>query len=169
MSTFKSPSSVRILCWILTDPFDLDRRTFYVRDTWAKRCDKSLFMSSQWNDSFPTVGLNVSAGRNHIAMKAKASWIYIHEHHVNDFDYFVKGDPDTFVVVDNLKRYLATRDPEVPEFFGHRLFIRGPNVTYVSGGPGLVISRESLRRLVVAYNNTPGCITDGQGICVYIE
>jgi glycoprotein-N-acetylgalactosamine 3-beta-galactosyltransferase len=153
----------RILCWTLTDPFDLEKRTKYVRDTWAKRCDKMLFMSSARNDSFPTVGLNVTAGRNHIGAKAKAAWNYIYEHHREDADYFIKGDPDTYFVVDNLRRYLASRDPRVPEFFGHRLFITGPNVTYVSGGSGLVISRESLNRLIEAFQQTPDCLVDGQG------
>lgn len=159
----------RILCWVLTDPNDLERRTKYVRDTWARRCDKMLFMSSAHNDSFPTIGLNVTAGRNHIGAKAKAAWLYIYEHYRNDAEYFLKGDPDTYFVVDNLRRYLATRDPAVPEFFGHRLYLKGANVTYVSGGSGLVISRESLERLNYALIHTPTCIPDGQGQCVSSE
>ena len=53
----------RVLCWILTDPNDLEKRTRHVRDTWAKRCDVTLFMSSKRDDSFPTIGLNVPPGR----------------------------------------------------------------------------------------------------------
>ena len=157
--------SIRILCWIPTGISDLQRQAVYIRDTWAKRCDVTLFMSSQRNSSFPTVGLNVTDGRLHNAAKAKAAWTYVREHHINDADYFLKGQLDTYVVIDNLRRYLMTRNPDEPEYFGHRFYLYGTNVTYVSGGGGIVLSRESLVRLVEACTTMPqNCITDGPGI-----
>lgn len=163
-STQESAKPVKILCWILTDPADLNKRTAYVRDTWTKHCDIRLFMSSALDSQFPAVGLNVSAGRDHIAAKAKAAWKYVHTHYIDQADYFVKADPDTYVVIDNLRRYMASRrGPHVPEFFGHRFYLRPVNVTYVSGGSGLVLSQECLRRLMTAFNATPDCLPDGQG------
>ena len=43
---------MRVLCWILTDPDKLDKRAIHVKETWATHCDKTLYMSSQQNDTF---------------------------------------------------------------------------------------------------------------------
>ena len=107
-------------------------------------------MSSEQNDSFPTVGLKVSNGSKHLAEKTYEAWKYIHANHVDSADYFIKTDDDTFVVVENLKRYLYGRNPNEAEFFGHSLTrsYEGLNFTYSAGGPGEVLSGQALRILV---------------------
>ena len=150
----------------MCDPNDLDRRVIHVRDTWAKRCDVTLFMSSEKNDTFPTVGLNVPAGRSHIGIKSRSAWTYIYHNHFNDADYFYKADPDTYCIVENLREFLSHRDPNKPEYFGHHFKLPRRNFTYMSGGPGLAVSREALRRLVTqAFQLQPNCMPDGQGRC----
>ncbi|XP_013401137.1 glycoprotein-N-acetylgalactosamine 3-beta-galactosyltransferase 1 isoform X1 [Lingula anatina] len=168
----KGPPLPRVLCWLLTDPPDLDKRVIHVRDTWARRCDVTLFMSSMENKTFPTIGLRVPPGRGHIAKKAKAAWKYIYEHHLNDADFFIKADPDTYVIVENLKHYLTSRDPKRAEFYGHQFYpsdwefnadTRIKKSLYMSGGPGLVLSREAVRLLVTkAINSDPKCLQDGE-------
>ena len=157
----------RILCWIMTDPDRLDR-AIHVKETWAKHCDLALFMSSEQNDDFPTIGLKTETGKNHIGMKAKRAWVYLYSWHKKDYDYFVKTDEDSFLIVENLKQYLAKRDPEIPEFFGSRMYINVKNKTdiiYNSGGPGQVLSNKALRILVERAfgNKTHNCMPDGQG------
>ena len=156
----------RILCWVLTDS-DLAKKTEPVRETWTQRCDKAIFMSSRRNRNFPMIGLGGSSGRSHLATKSKAAWKYVYEHHVNDFDYFLKADTDTYVIVENLKAYLRSRDPTKAEYFGHRFSPKFLNYIYMSGGPGLVISREALRKTVTeAFTTLPDCAPDGTGIFV---
>ncbi|CAH1786604.1 unnamed protein product, partial [Owenia fusiformis] len=155
----------RILCWIMTSPGDLMRRTRHVQNTWARHCDIDLYMSSKENKSFPTIGLNVTEGRSHISMKAKASWTYIYHNYINKADYFVKVDPDSFLIVENLKMYLSRYNPDEPSFYGHVLNLRGnPFMKYMSGGSGLILSRESVRRLVtIGFKNFTKCMPDGEG------
>ena len=141
----------RILCWIMTGPRYLEGRTRHVRDTWARRCDTALFMSSVETD-FPTVGLNVSEGRDQLYWKTIRAFQYVHRHHLHRADWFLKADDDTFVVVENLRRLLAQRDTEQPLFLGRRF---SPFVAqgYMSGGAGYVLSREALRRYVTAFQS----------------
>ncbi|XP_059899244.1 glycoprotein-N-acetylgalactosamine 3-beta-galactosyltransferase 1 isoform X1 [Gadus macrocephalus] len=145
------PAQPRILCWIMTGPKYLEGRTRHVRDTWARHCDTALFMSSEETD-FPTVGLNVSEGRDQLYWKTIRAFQYVHRHHLDSADWFLKADDDTFVVVENLRRLLARQDTEQPLYLGRRFhpFVKQG---YMSGGAGYVLSREALRRYVAAFQS----------------
>ena len=138
----------------------------HVKATWAQYCDITLYMSSKTNHSFPTIGLNVPSGRSHIDTKSRKAWIYIHAHYLNAADYFVKADPDTFLVIHDLKLYLSKRNPDRPEYFGHRLKLRNRDLKYDSGGAGIVLRGEAVRRMVGIAFTRPGphCMPDGEGM-----
>ena len=140
--------------------------TWAVKLTWAKRCDVTLYISSETNPSFPTIGMNVPSGKNHISVKAKAAWKYIYEHHFYDADFFLKADPDTYVIVENMKMYLKTFDTSNAQYFGHSMpyMMEKRKYVYMSGGSGLVVSKEALHRLVTqAFTRTKDCMPDGEG------
>ena len=118
-------------------------------------------MSSEENKEFPAIGLNVSSGRNHIAEKSKAAWTYVYKNHRNDADFFMKADPDSYIAVENLKRYLANCDPDEPAIYGHNLYY-GKGVHYVAG-EAIVLGRESLIRLVTKGMLHRNCYLPGQG------
>ncbi|XP_046365597.2 glycoprotein-N-acetylgalactosamine 3-beta-galactosyltransferase 1-B-like [Haliotis rufescens] len=138
-------SRLRISCWIMTSPRNLEKRARFIQMTWAKRCDKVVFISSETNTTFPTVGLNVSEGRNHLTEKTLGGFRYIYEHHFDDCDWFFKADDDTYLVVENLRHFLADFDTNEPLYFGHH-FKAIIKQGYSSGGSGLVVSKEALRR-----------------------
>ena len=50
---------VRVLIWVMTGPQNLDEKAIHVKNTWGRRANTLLFMSSKGNSSFPTIGLNV--------------------------------------------------------------------------------------------------------------
>uniref|UniRef100_A0A672ZPB9 Glycoprotein-N-acetylgalactosamine 3-beta-galactosyltransferase 1 n=1 Tax=Sphaeramia orbicularis TaxID=375764 RepID=A0A672ZPB9_9TELE len=139
----------RILCWIMTGPKNLNTRTIHAKETWGKRCGKTLYMSSVKTD-FPTVGLNVSEGRQNLFWKTIRAFQYIHKHHLDEADWFLKADDDTFVIVENLRYVLSKYDPENPLYLGRRFapFIKQG---YMSGGAGYVLSKEALRRFVKGF------------------
>ncbi|XP_030377834.1 glycoprotein-N-acetylgalactosamine 3-beta-galactosyltransferase 1-like [Scaptodrosophila lebanonensis] len=139
---------VRILCFVLA--YSRSNMATHVKRTWGKRCDILLFMSSVSNKELPTVKLPVGEGRHNLFKKVRESFKYVYEHHINDADWFVKADDDTYMIVENLRYLLHPYSPEKPLYFGMRIrsMHGSKNYTYMSGGAGYVLSREAVRRLV---------------------
>ena len=132
----------RILCWIPTSPTNLAARAKSVKDTWGKRCDMLLFFSSKADSSFPAIGLNVEEGRDRLFNKTSASLRYIYQRHINDADWFLKADDDTYVIMENLRYFLSKLNPSDPHYIGRIFTTYGG---YNTGGAGYVFSRETLR------------------------
>jgi len=38
---------VRVLCWVMTSPSNIDKKAVHVKATWGKRCNILLFISSE--------------------------------------------------------------------------------------------------------------------------
>jgi len=135
----------RVLCWILTCSKNLQIRAKFVRQTWVKRCQKWIFVSDENNASFPTIGFGTKKGREHLAVKTMKAFDYIYKHHINDADWFLKADDDTYVIVENLRHLLSEYSPSEPIYFGYPFKVLVKQ-GYFSGGAGYVLSRAALER-----------------------
>nr|XP_046253444.1 glycoprotein-N-acetylgalactosamine 3-beta-galactosyltransferase 1-A [Scatophagus argus] len=141
---------VRVLCWVMTGPYNLQSRARHVRATWSRHCNVVVFMSSVEDPDFPTVGLGTKEGRDQLYWKTIRAFHYVYEHHANEADWFLKADDDTYVVVDNLRWILSNHTPEEPIYFGKR-FKPYTKQGYMSGGAGYVLSKEALKRFVEGF------------------
>ncbi|CAF4216312.1 unnamed protein product, partial [Rotaria sordida] len=121
----------RILCLIFTSANTLLTRARAVHETWASRCDKYYFICEiipknlthneiQLIKSMPIASINNTLpGYNHLTLKSRLSFHFAYEHHQNDFDWFVKADDDTYLIVENLKLFLSKQNKSEPITFGY--------------------------------------------------
>ena len=121
-----------------------------MRATWGKRCNKILLMSSIADDEVPTVKLKLGDGGDkysHLWGKTKSAFRYVYQNHFEEYDWFVKADDDTYMIIENLRYLLKDYNSSSPLYFG-RKFKPFVKQGYMSGGAGYVLSKEALRRLV---------------------
>lgn len=144
-------SKVRILCWIMTGPNNLETKAKHLKATWTRHCNIVLFMSSVTDDKFPTIGLDTKEGRDQLYWKTIKAFQYAHDNHLDEADWFLKADDDTYVIVDNLRFLLANYTPDQPIYFGKR-FKPYAKQGYMSGGAGYVLSKEALKRFVNGFS-----------------
>ncbi|XP_055389325.1 glycoprotein-N-acetylgalactosamine 3-beta-galactosyltransferase 1-like [Condylostylus longicornis] len=170
--TRKIFKEVKVLCWILTSPDNHIKRAQHVKKTWGKRCNKLIFVSSQDDTRIDAIGFNVTEGRDFLWDKTRAAFNHIYENYLDEYDWFLKADDDTYVIMENLRYLLASHDPNIPIYFGSKFQL--PGATYMSGGAGYVLSKEALKRLVeVAFENDQICRIDGlnedfeMGLCLH--
>ncbi|XP_046637105.1 glycoprotein-N-acetylgalactosamine 3-beta-galactosyltransferase 1-like [Daphnia pulicaria] len=135
---------VRLLCWISSTSRDKENS---IRETWGKRCDKLIFISNSQplGTANPTEGQS-EAGAGIARLFARTTLDVLkqlHDHYLNDSDWFLKADAATYVVVDQLKLMLSTHNPATP------CYMAGNNRNNSEIiGDAYVLSRESIRRLV---------------------
>uniref|UniRef100_A0A183SMX7 Reverse transcriptase domain-containing protein n=1 Tax=Schistocephalus solidus TaxID=70667 RepID=A0A183SMX7_SCHSO len=113
-------TKVRVYCFILTMPTSKEVKAVHVKATWASRFDKFVFISSEDDPSFPMLKAVDSESRKHLWLKTRFGVINAYRNHLNDFDFFMKADDDTYVIVENLRLLLSTKDPDVPILMGRR-------------------------------------------------
>lgn len=87
-------NEVRLLCWVMTTPANHKTRAVHIRNTWGKRCNKLLFMSTSVDVELGSVALPVKEGRDPLWDKTKNAFQYVYNHHFDDADWFLKADDD---------------------------------------------------------------------------
>jgi hypothetical protein len=124
-------SSPRILCLILTAPKNFLTRAKAVNATWASRCDRYFFVTEHAQETLTLGQLwfakqvpiapikNITGGYDHLTQKSTLAFFFAYENYLNDFDWFVKADDDTYLFVDHLKAFLSEQNCSEPVTFGY--------------------------------------------------
>lgn len=138
---------VKVLCWIMTGPKNHEAKARHVKETWGKRCNILLFMSTQEDPNLPSIALPVIEDRDNLWGKTKEAFKHIYKHYFDKADWFFKADDDTYAIMENMRFMLRNKNTSHPIYFGYR-FKPFVNQGYMSGGAGYVLSKEALRRFI---------------------
>jgi len=113
---------VRVCCLVHTKPINFDDKGRAIKTTWGSRCDGLFFISELSND---TKGLPIAPivdlkpGYEHLTQKSTLAFKYAYEQHFNAFDWFLKTDDDTYIIMENLKSFLSKKNTSQPVTFGY--------------------------------------------------
>ena len=121
----------RVLCLILTIPENLATRARAVNATWGARCDGYFFITElplhqltfdvlRLAQQLPIAPINnIKPGYLHLTQKTTLAFLFAYEHYAKEFDWFLKADDDTYVLMEHLRDFLSTQNTSTPVTFGY--------------------------------------------------
>ncbi len=152
-----------IFVGVLTQQSYLSTRARYLYETWGKEVDQLVFFVGEDCDvpadlrylpivKLPGIPDNVYPPLR----KTFAVLQYMYDHHLSQFNWFIRADDDMYVRVKKLKELLSTMVPYQKVYLGRagtgrkddldRLALF-PHERYCMGGPGIILSSSALREL----------------------
>jgi hypothetical protein len=93
-----------------------DTRIRTIWDTWGKRCDKLIVSSTANDPSINAIDIQATLGYWGLWDKLGATLQYLLEHYRHEgYDWIFKADDDTYVILENLRAFLANHPEEEEE------------------------------------------------------
>jgi len=154
--------NVRILCMVHTYKDNYRKKAWWVNQTWGRRCNKLLFMANKPDEThtIEVTVLNINETRDNLWGKTKASFKHAYDHYLDDYDWFLKADDDTYVIMENLRYFLYPYPIDLPLYFGFEFTKK-----FMSGGAGYIVSREAVKVFIEkALPDTKHCKPGNTGV-----
>jgi hypothetical protein len=148
----KQPSSTdsKILCSIYTYDKKHDAVTA-IGESSGWRCDG--FFAASTKTVLDPASPGLGEDYKNMWMKVRSIWAYIHDHYIDDYDFFYLAGDDTHLIVENLKMMLDSMGlaaKSEPLYLGQ--WIPDSDARsgdyFCGGGPGYILNRRSLQILV---------------------
>ena len=126
-------SSIKLLCFIMTHSGNHRTRIASIQETWGQNCDKLVVASNITDELMGAIAMSSEATYKGLWNKLNETLHYLYRHyHTGQYNWIFKADDDTYVIVENLKTYLAqetariiqreeeVQQQEIPLIFGRR-------------------------------------------------
>ncbi|KAI7814142.1 chondroitin sulfate synthase 1 precursor [Triplophysa rosa] len=146
---------------VMTAQKYLNNRAVAAYGTWAKSVPgKVEFFSSEGSDTsipIPVVALQNVDDSYPPQKKSFMMLKYMHDHYLDQFEWFMRADDDVYIKSEKLESFLRSLNSSEAIFLGQtgmgardelgKLALE-PGENFCMGGPGVIMSREVLRRMV---------------------
>lgn len=157
--TIQNSNRTLLFVGVMTAEQYLDSRAKAVFDTWGQELPGRIaFFSSEVSRApgLPLVPLRNVDDSYPPQKKSFLMLLYMYEKYGDRFEWFMRADDDVYVRGDKLEGFLRSVDSRKPQFIGQAG--RGTNAerdalsldyneNFCMGGPGVLFSRETLRRV----------------------
>ncbi|XP_045149996.1 beta-1,3-glucosyltransferase [Echinops telfairi] len=123
-----------------------------VKQTWAAQAGLMEYYSDHADATIPTVDLGVpNTERGHCGKTFAILERFLNHSHVRT-PWLVLVDDDTLISIPRLQHLLSCYDAREPVFLGERYGygLGTGGYSYITGGGGMVFSREAIRRLLAS-------------------
>ncbi|XP_016307684.1 chondroitin sulfate synthase 1-like [Sinocyclocheilus anshuiensis] len=154
-------SSSFLFVGVMTAQKYLNNRAVAAYRTWAKTIPgKVEFFSSEGSDTtipIPVVALQNVDDSYPPQKKSFMMLKYMHDHYLDQFEWFMRADDDVYIKSEKLESFLRSLNSSEAIFLGQtgmgardelgKLALE-PGENFCMGGPGVIMSREVLRRMV---------------------
>jgi glycoprotein-N-acetylgalactosamine 3-beta-galactosyltransferase len=101
--------SPTILCFIMTYTERHNTSVTDVINTWGKRCDKLILASDTTDLILGTIAMQAEATYHNLWNKLNETLHHVYYNYRNDYDWFLKVDDDSYVILENLKAFLMSK------------------------------------------------------------
>ncbi|XP_016091605.1 chondroitin sulfate synthase 1-like [Sinocyclocheilus grahami] len=154
-------SSTFLFVGVMTAQKYLNNRAVAAYGTWAKTIPgKVEFFSSEGSDTtipIPVVALQNVDDSYPPQKKSFMMLKYMHDHYLDQFEWFMRADDDVYIKSEKLESFLRSLNSSEAIFLGQtgmgardelgKLALE-PGENFCMGGPGVIMSREVLRKMV---------------------
>ena len=157
-----------VFCFVLSSIKNINTKLKTIYETWTRKCDNFKFIASleadylkaafnltlnnsnYINETLSKYNIFQPPGLVHdtygkLTDKVYFTIKYLYNNH-NDYDWYLKADDDTFVFVDNLRKFVSDKNSSSPVTYGYDFKVLVP-YGYHSGGGGYLLSNQALKRL----------------------
>ncbi len=116
-----------------------------IESTWGKRCTQIIYFANHQVDADLDVMQLKSKDLTSWSAVYEVFMYFVAEKYLEKYDWFIRAEEDTFVIMENLAYYLSVYNATMPCYFGHAFKTWG--TVYNSDGPGYVLSSGALKKL----------------------
>lgn len=155
----KGSTKTLLFVGVMTASKYLENRAKAVYETWGRGVPgKILFFSSEnsQSDSVPLIPLPGIDDSYPPQKKSFTMLKYMHDNYIDNFEWFLRADDDVYVRTDRIESFLRSINSRKPWFIGQTgrgnseefgLLSLESDENFCMGGPGVILSRETLKRI----------------------
>lgn len=160
-----SGEPLKLFCGIFSIEQHHKTKIKALKDTWASKCTGFLVFSTVNDPMIPSVNVPHQGEESYtnIWQKVRSIWRYIHTHYQYEYDYFLLGGDDMYLLMENLYAYLGSGEIRAQRALGKGIYLGRTfvnpqtQVSFNSGGPGYLLDAIALETLVMNLDE-PHCM-----------